>query len=49
MYLDALMVKIRDQGVVDNKSRVPRVGIDADGEKEVLGLWLRPARARSSG
>ena len=40
MFLDAIMVKVRDNQVVQNKPAYLAVGIDADGEKHVLGIWL---------
>jgi putative transposase len=40
VYLDALVIKVRDQGVVGNKSAYLAMGIDADGIKQILGLWL---------
>ncbi|HZP09864.1 IS256 family transposase [Methyloceanibacter sp.] len=40
VYLDALVVKIRDQGTVTNKSAYLAVGVNMHGTKEVLGLWL---------
>lgn len=40
VYLDALVVKIRDQGTVTNKSAYLAVGVNLQGTKEVLGLWL---------
>lgn len=41
VYLDALVVKIRDKGVVRNKSVYVSVGIGPDGKKQVLGLWIQ--------
>ncbi len=40
VYLDALVVKVRDQGVVRNKSVYIALGITLAGSKEVLGLWI---------
>ena len=40
VYLDALVVKVRDQGVVQNKSAYVALGVGVDGIKEILGLWL---------
>jgi putative transposase len=40
VYLDALVLKIRDSGVVGNKAAYLALGINPDGKKEVLGLWL---------
>lgn len=39
-YLDALVVKIRDKGMVTNKSIYLAVGVQPDGSKDVLGMWL---------
>jgi putative transposase len=40
VFLDAIMVKVRNSQVVQNKPAYLAVGIDADGEKHVLGIWL---------
>jgi putative transposase len=40
VYLDALVVKVRDQGVVRNKSVYLALGVTLAGSKEVLGLWI---------
>src|SRR6201993_3967105 len=40
VYIDALVVKVRDGGMVQNKAAYLAVGVDADGFKHVLGLWL---------
>jgi transposase-like protein len=40
VFLDAIMVKVRDNQVFQNKPAYLAVGIDADGEKHVLGIWL---------
>jgi putative transposase len=40
VYLDALMVKVRDQGVVRNKAVYLALGVTLAGSKEVLGLWI---------
>ena len=42
VYLDALVMKVRDQGVVQNKTVYMALGINVDGHKEVLGLWIEP-------
>ncbi len=34
------MIKVRDQGVVGNKSAYLAMGIDLEGKKQILGLWL---------
>jgi len=40
VYLDALVIKVRDQGVVGNKSAYLAMGVDLEGKKQILGLWL---------
>jgi putative transposase len=40
VFLDAIVVKIRDSQVVQNKPAYIAIGIDTDGEKHVLGIWL---------
>jgi putative transposase len=40
VYLDALVVKIRDQGVVRNKSVYLALAVTMHGTKEVLGIWI---------
>ena len=39
IYLDALVVKVRDQGRVTNKSIYLAIGVNMSGHKEVLGMW----------
>lgn len=39
VYLDALMVKMRHEGRVENRAVYVAVGINEDGVKDVLGLW----------
>jgi putative transposase len=43
LYIDALMVKVRDGGAVDNKAAYLVTGVDIDGYKHVLGVWLAAA------
>ena len=40
VILDALVIKIRDGGAVRNKSAYLAMGINLDGQKELLGMWL---------
>lgn len=40
LYLDCLVLKIRNDGRVINKSVYLALGINLDGHKELLGLWL---------
>lgn len=39
IFLDALYVKMRHEGRVDNRAVYVAIGIDLEGEKDVLGLW----------
>jgi putative transposase len=39
VYLDALVVKMRDNGRVENRAVYVAIGIPLNGQKEVLGLW----------
>ena len=39
LYLDALMVKMRHEGRVENRAVFVSVGVTQEGQKEVLGLW----------
>jgi putative transposase len=41
VFFDALRVKIRDEGSVKNKAVYLALGIQRDGTKEVLGLWIQ--------
>ena len=40
VYLDVLVVRSRDSGAVQNKHVYLALGINLDGEKELLGLWM---------
>lgn len=40
VYFDALFVKSRQDGSVKNKAVYLALGINMDGEKELLGLWM---------
>ena len=42
LYIDALVVKIRHKGVVQNRAVHVAVGVRLDGRKEVLGMWIAP-------
>jgi len=47
IFIDALMVKIRD-GVVTNRAVYVAIGIDCEGAKQVLGLWIGPTTGESA-
>ena len=47
VFIDALSVKIRD-GVVANRPVYLAIGIDCDGAKQVLGMWIGPSTGESA-
>ncbi len=40
VYFDAIFVKSRQEGPVKNKAVYLALGINLNGEKELLGLWM---------
>ena len=40
IFLDAIVCKVRDGGSVKNKAAHLAVGVDVEGHKEVLGIWV---------
>ena len=47
IFIDALMIKVRD-GVVTNRPVYLAIGIDCEGAKQVLGLWVGPTTGESA-
>ena len=47
IFLDAIVCKVRHEGSVRNKAAHLAVGVDADGRKEVLGIWVETAEGAS--
>lgn len=47
VYIDALMIKIRD-GVVQNRPAYLAVGVDLEGRKHVLGIWIGDSKGEGS-
>ena len=41
VFVDGIRVKVRDSGVVSNKVAHLVVGVDVDGFKHILGIWLQ--------
>ena len=41
LYIDAIRIKVRDAGVVANKAAHIVVGVDVEGLKHVLGVWIQ--------
>ena len=46
LYLDATIVKVRDNGHIYNKAVYIAIAVNMEGEKEILGLWI--AKTESS-
>ena len=42
VFLDCLVIKVRDNGRVINKSLYFALGVNMDGYKELLGMWISP-------
>jgi putative transposase len=40
VYIDALVVKVRTQGTVVNRPAYLAIGVDTDGRKHIMGVWL---------
>ena len=40
LYVDALTVKVRDGGIVARRPAYLAVGVDVEGRKHILGVWL---------
>jgi putative transposase len=40
VYLDAIRVKVRDEGHVINKAVYLAIGVRLDGIKDILGIWI---------
>jgi putative transposase len=43
IWLDAIVCKVRHEGVVRNKAAHLALGLAADGSKQVLGIWVETA------
>lgn len=40
VYLDAIHFKVKQEGAIVNKAAYMAIGIDLDGNKDVLGMWI---------
>ena len=40
IYLDALVIKVKDENQIKNKALYLIIGITVEGKKEILGLWM---------
>jgi len=41
VVLDAIVLKVREKGTVRNKSAYVALGVNVDGYKDVLGIWIQ--------
>ncbi len=49
VYLDAMVVKIRDGNVVRNHACYTAIGVNLDGERDVLGTWFQKTEGAKFG
>ncbi|MHC9873427.1 IS256 family transposase [Corynebacterium diphtheriae] len=47
IFLDTLCIKVRDGGRVVNKSAYMAIGVDIEGIKHILGLWIAKEKGAS--
>lgn len=40
VFLDAIHFKVREDGLIRNKAAYMAIGVDLDGNKDVLGMWI---------
>ncbi len=40
VYMDCIVVKVRQDGSVTNKAVFLALGVNTEGQKELLGMWL---------
>lgn len=45
LYVDGLRLRVKDKGVVTSKVAYLAVGVDVEGRKHALGLWIADAEA----
>jgi putative transposase len=41
LYMDAIRIRVKDNGVVTTKSAYLAIGVDLDGRKHALGCWIQ--------
>ncbi|ESH57058.1 putative transposase [Salmonella enterica subsp. enterica serovar Choleraesuis str. 0006] len=46
VYMDCIVVKVRQNGSVINKAVFLALGINTEGQKELLGMWLAEMKAK---
>lgn len=47
VWMDAISIKVKDSGKINNKSIYLVIGLNAEGKKEVLGMWINQTESAS--
>lgn len=47
LWMDAISIKVKDNGKINNKSIYLVIGLNAEGKKEVLGMWINQTESAS--
>ena len=47
VWMDAISIKVKDNGKINNKSIYLVIGLNAEGKKEVLGMWINQTESAS--
>lgn len=47
LWMDAISIKVKDNGKVMNKAVYLVIGLNAEGKKEVLGMWINQTESAS--
>lgn len=47
VWMDAISIKVKDNGKVNNKSIYLVIGLNGEGKKEVLGMWINQTESAS--
>lgn len=49
VFFDDLRIKVRDEGVVRNKAVHLALGVQADGSRDIQGIWIETTQGAKSG
>ena len=47
VWMDAISIKVKDNGKINNKSIYLVIGLNGEGKKEVLGMWINQTESAS--
>jgi len=47
VWMDAISIKVKDNGKINNKSIYLVIGLNGEGKKEVLGMWINQSESAS--